>query len=125
MTGLALALSVAGAGGLGAVSRYLIDLVVNRRFTTGVPKGTITVNVIGSFIFGLTAGLIAHHHLASINSLIIGTGFCGGLTTASSAAFEAARLYLNNQKRDAATIITVGMTLSCLGAAAGLGIALF
>ena len=124
MTGIALATGVSGAGAIGAASRYLLDLVVTRRFPRTVPRGTMTVNVIGSFILGLVSGLVAHHHLAGTSNLIIGTGFCGGLTTASSAAFESARLF--HQKKTGAATVTIafGIGTSCIAGAIGLGIGL-
>ena len=117
-------MSVGGAGALGAVSRYLIDLTVTRRFMRTVPRGTMTVNVIGSFVLGLISGLVVHHSLADITEVIVGTGFCGGLTTASSAAFETARLMHQRHSQAAMITITVGIGLSCLAGAAGLGLAL-
>lgn len=124
MTGFALASSVSGAGAVGAASRYLLDLTITRRFPRTVPRGTITVNIIGSLILGLVSGLVAHHHLASVSNLIIGTGFCGGLTTASSAAFETARLFHQRKPTAAAATIALGIGTSCLAGAIGIGIGL-
>lgn len=124
MTGLSLAMSVAGAGAVGAVCRYLIDLAVTRKFVGTVPRGTMTVNVIGSFVLGLISGLVVHHDLANLTEVIIGTGFCGGFTTASSAAFETARLAHQHRSQAAAVTITVGIGLSCIAGAVGLGLAL-
>jgi len=124
VTGIALATSVSGAGAVGAASRYLLDLVVTRRFPRTVPRGTMTINIIGSFILGLISGLVVHHHLASVSDLIIGIGFCGGLTTASSAAFETARLFHQGKTSAAAMTITLGIGTSCIAGAIGLGIAL-
>lgn len=117
-------MSVSGAGALGSGSRYLTDLVISRRIQSSVPLGTMTVNIIGSFIFGLVAGLVAHHHLVNIMSMVIGTGFCGGLTTASSAAFETARLFHQGKGAAALTTIVLGIGTSCIAASIGLGIAL-
>ena len=122
MTGIALATGVSGAGAVGAASRYFLDLVVTRRFPRAVPRGTMTVNIIGSSILGLISGLVAHHHLAGVSNLIIGTGFCGGLTTASSAAFETARLFHQGKTSAAAMTITFGIGTSCIAGAIGLGI---
>lgn len=124
MTGLLLATGVSGAGALGAASRYLLDLVITRRFTGIVPRGTLTVNVIGSLILGLVSGLVAHHHLGGTANLVIGTGFCGGLTTASSAAFESARLFHQQRFTAATMVIVLGVGSSCLAGAIGLGIGL-
>ena len=124
MTGLELAAAVSAAGAVGATGRYLIDAAITRRFAREVPRGTMTVNVIGSFVLGLTSGLVAHHHLGVTTGIILGTGFCGGLTSASSAAFETARLA--HQRREAAAIATIvlGIGFSCLAGSFGLGIAL-
>lgn len=124
MTGFSLALSVGGAGAAGAVARYLIDLEITRHFPRTVPRGTITVNIIGSLIFGLLTGLIAHHHLAANVGVIFGTGFCGGLTTFSSSTFETARLLHEHEHGPAVAVITVGIGTACLAAACGLGLAL-
>lgn len=125
MTGLALVTSISGAGAVGAASRYLLDLAITRRFPRTVPRGTMTINIIGSLILGLVSGMVAHHHLASVSNLIIGTGFCGGLTTASSAAFETARLFHQGKSGAAAMTITIGIGSSCIAGAIGLGIGLF
>ncbi len=84
----------------------------------------MAINAVGSLILGLVAGFVVHHHLASVSNLIIGTGFCGGLTTASSAAFETARLFHQGETNAAMITITVGIGLSCIAGAIGLGIAL-
>jgi CrcB protein len=125
MTGFPLAMAVAAAGAIGCVVRYLIDLGITKRFTALVAGGTLTVNIVGSFVFGLVTGLIAHHHLGHLSAPIIGTGFCGGLTTASSAAFESARLYRLGHRSSAIFVTAGGITLSCAAAAVGLGLALF
>ncbi|HUY07238.1 MAG TPA: CrcB family protein [Acidimicrobiales bacterium] len=124
MTGLVLAASISGAGAIGAASRYLLDLIVTRNFPRIVPRGTMTINVIGSLILGLVSGLVTHHHLANVSNLVIGAGFCGGLTTASSAAFEAARLFHQGKSGPAVLTIVLGIGSSCLAGAIGLGIGL-
>ena len=48
--------------------------------TAAFPRGTILVNWVGSFLLGWFTGLgLSGHALA-----LLGTGFCGGLTTYSS-----------------------------------------
>ena len=41
----------------GAPARYLTDRAIQARHDTVVPWGTMTVNVVGSMILGLLAGL--------------------------------------------------------------------
>jgi CrcB protein len=71
-------------GAIGAPSRYLLDRFIQSRHRFRFPYGTLAVNVIGCFILGIVAGShwTAHQHA------LIGTGFCGGLTTFSTFSVE-------------------------------------
>jgi len=78
---------VVGAGGtLGAVLRYLVTQRVD---VTGLPAGTFTVNVVGSFVLGFVTFLGMDSQLL----LFVGTGACGSFTTFSSFSFETVRLW--------------------------------
>ncbi|GAA4890899.1 fluoride efflux transporter CrcB [Tessaracoccus lubricantis] len=72
------------AGGIGAVARAGVDLVIARRWAPW--KATLTVNVVGSFILGA-----ASVHLTGGWLSVVGAGFCGAFTTFSSACWQAAR----------------------------------
>jgi CrcB protein len=86
------------------------------------PFGTITVNVIGSLILGLLAGITLNHTEWTTTQVIIGTGFCGGLTTWSTASWETVRLIEEGANGTALRHTVVNLTAS-LGAA-GLGLLL-
>lgn len=75
-------------GAIGAPTRYLTDLVVQRLHATEFPWGTWTVNVGGSFILGSMAASGPAWAMT-----LIGTGFCGALTTFSTFGYETVRLY--------------------------------
>lgn len=77
-------------GCVGAVGRYSTDRVISARHDMVFPWGTFTVNMVGSAILGLVAGAAgsSSHWLL----LLIGTGFCGALTTFSTFNFETLRL---------------------------------
>ena len=81
---------VALGAAIGAPLRYLTDRFVTARVDSRLPWGTFTVNVTGSLILGLVAGA----GLAGDApwQLILGTGFCGALTTYSTFAWETVRL---------------------------------
>lgn len=76
-------------GAVGAPVRYLADLTVQRLHDTVVPWGTWTVNVVGSLGIGVVAGAGSPGWLLSL----VGTGFCGALTTFSTFGFETVRLF--------------------------------
>src|SRR5436189_2241414 len=80
------------AGGLGAGARFLIDGAVRRRWPTTIPVGTLFINITGSLLLGILTGLVLFHAGSGDLLLVIGTGFCGGYTTFSTASVETVRL---------------------------------
>ena len=74
-------LLVALGAAVGAAQRYVARHARDGRS----PRGTILVNWAGSLLLGLFSGIgLTGHPLA-----LLGTGFCGGLTTYSSFAVQA------------------------------------
>ncbi len=117
-----IALLVAVGAVVGAPARYIADVLISRR-TSGFPFGTLTVNVVGSLVLGLVAGLALHHGLSDHIKALVGTGFCGAFTTFSTFSQETATLARTSPAKAAANL--VGSTAAgLLAAAAGLGLAL-
>lgn len=119
-----LALAVAGAAGLGAVARYLLDQFVGHRVAGDFPYGTLVINISGSFLLGLMLGLAAHHGLTNAPTTILGAGFAGGYTTLSTWAFETLALVEQRQYRQATVNVVASTGLGLAAAAAGLALAL-
>ncbi|AEF95639.1 fluoride efflux transporter CrcB [Methanotorris igneus] len=75
-----------GIGGfIGAILRYVIGGIVPVKF--GLPTGTLTVNLIGSFILGFFM-YSSLFYISSDAKFFIATGFCGALTTFSTFSYE-------------------------------------
>jgi CrcB protein len=114
MTWLLVALGAA----VGAPARYLADRAVQARHESGRPWGTLAVNVAGSLVLGFVAGL----GVRAGWSALVGTGFCGALTTWSALGHETLRLLEEGDGRAAwgnlALSIAGGVTAAALGAAA-------
>lgn len=85
-------LAVAGGAALGAVSRYLIDQLIQSRGESVLPWGTFTVNMTGSLLFGFVLAASASDAIPSLAVAALGTGFCGSLTTFSTLSYETLRL---------------------------------
>ncbi|MCA1721492.1 MAG: CrcB family protein [Actinobacteria bacterium] len=100
-----IALLVVAGAAAGAPARLLVA-----RAVPGV-RATLLVNVLGSLLLGLFAGLGASTYG------LLGTGFCGAFTTFSTFAVEAEAL----PRRVGAGYVAASLVL-CLGAAA-LGLA--
>jgi CrcB protein len=105
-------LLVAGFGGLGAVSRWLVDLGLAARFGRTLPWGTIAVNILGSCVAGGLAGAAAGAHLGTSSVEVLAVGFCGGLTTFSAASFDVAREIERRRPGLGALLFTVPMVLA-------------
>lgn len=76
---------VAFGGAIGAVLRYLVGLAV------AFPYGTLTVNVIGSFLMGLVFVGLSAKGLDRFAPLVM-TGMLGGFTTFSAFSLDALKL---------------------------------
>jgi len=114
------ALAVALAGGAGAVLRYLLDGAVQDRTSGLFPFGTLTVNVIGSLVIGVVAGLVLRHGGPATLQSVVGTGLCGGLTTWSTASWETVRLVEEGSVATAVRFTVANLVLSLVAAAVGL-----
>lgn len=73
-------LLVALGAALGAPARYVTAHLLDDR----LPWGTVLVNVVGSFLLGLFSGMA----LSGETLALLGTGFCGALTTYSAFAVQ-------------------------------------
>ena len=74
-------------GAIGAPMRYLTDLFVQSRHDTVFPWGTLTVNVTGSLLLGGLASAVSNAGAPAWLLTLVGTGFCGALTTFSTFGF--------------------------------------
>jgi len=73
------------AGGLGSITRYLVGGFALRYLGTSFPYGTLTVNLVGSFMMALIVELsLSSSWIPPGLRLILTTGFLGGFTTYSS-----------------------------------------
>lgn len=105
-------------GALGAPARYFTDRVVQSRHDSGFPWGTFTVNVAGSLLLGVLFGALASPWLTTL----VGTGFCGALTTYSTFGYET--VLLGSRRATLYALLNAfGSVAAGLGAA-GLGLAL-
>ena len=97
---------------VGAPLRYVVDRAVQSRHETMFPWGTFTVNVVGCLILGALSGAGS----ASPTYSLLGTGFCGALTTYSTFSYEAFRLVEQKEYFYAAMNIVISI-IAGVGAA--------
>jgi CrcB protein len=105
-------LLVAAGAAVGAPARYLTDRVIQARHDSVFPWGTLAVNVAGSFVLGVLAGLPA----GAATTGGLGAGVCRALTTYSTFGYETLRL-AQDGARGYAVANAAGPVLAAVGAA--------
>ena len=92
-------LLLVGLGGfIGSAARFLVSKLNLSWHFFSIPMGTLTVNVLGSFIIGILVGISVKSDLISTDlRVFLMVGFCGGFTTFSSFSSENLMLMQNGQ----------------------------
>lgn len=115
-------LSVAFGGALGASLRYLTNVGTTRAFGTGFPVGTLTVNIVGSFVMGVIVVVLARKG-GNIYAPFLMTGVLGGFTTFSAFSLDTLTLFERGETGLAGLYVGVSVALSLAAIAAGVLIA--
>ena len=111
-------LAVGCGGFLGAVARYSITGLMQKKFPGFLPGGTMLVNVSGCLLIGILMAMVTEHvwlfkHETFRRFLI--TGILGSLTTFSTFGYETVELIQESDLRSAAWNVVGNL---CLGFAA-------
>lgn len=89
---------IALGGAVGSVLRYGVTLLANEHGGTAFPYGTILVNLIGSFLFGLLFVYFGNHlGIEPKYKLLLTTGLLGGFTTFSTYTMELLSFLLHGE----------------------------
>ena len=107
-------------GALGTLLRYCISIWISGNSVPDkFPWGTFTVNLTGSLIIGLLAGVYNNGDLSVNMKLFLFVGLLGGFTTFSSFSLECISLFRNGQIINALMYILGSNVLGLLLAAGG------
>ena len=85
---LALLLSVGIGGFIGAILRFSISNWIGKTTTTAFPLGTLSVNLLGSFLIGFLFLYFQQSNLSPTQKALFITGLLGALTTFSTFSLE-------------------------------------
>lgn len=111
---------VATGGALGAVLRYTIFLSVPVSGSQLFPWATFIVNLIGSFLIGVTLEILQHNIISEYYRFLIVVGFLGALTTFSTYVFDILRLLIEQEYRMAFLYFLLSNIFTLLLTATGL-----
>jgi len=100
---------------IGAPARFAIDQYIRKH--TDKPYGILLVNVLGSFVFGLTMKSADNTHA------LFAIGFAGAFTTWSTFMLDFFLAYELKKYKDAAINLSASLVLGLLAASLGMALA--
>jgi CrcB protein len=112
---------IAAGGAVGAVARYMVMVGVARLWGSAFPWGTLTVNVVGSFVLGALIEILAlvWSPGEGVRALLV-VGMLGAFTTFSTFSLDVVTLYERGALAAAASYIIASVVLSVAALFAGL-----
>ena len=114
-------LLIVGAGSfIGGAMRYLLSTFMKNICGQGFPWGTLAVNLLGCFLFGIVFAIFSKNSSADNTLyLLLTTGVCGGFTTFSTFANESVQMLQHGNISGfigyVATSVIAGFLLLALG----------
>lgn len=116
-----LAVAIALAGAAGALARWGLTAGMHRWIPGVFPIGTLTVNVLGCFLFGCLAPLLADRaQVPLVLRTAVLTGFLGAFTTFSAFSFDSLELMRSGHTLKAVANVALSLVLAILAMALGL-----
>lgn len=111
------------AGSIGTLSRYWMANFVQQLWMGLFPFGTLAVNSLGCFLFGVVWTMAEDRLLFSSETRLIAlTGFIGAFTTFSTYMFESTRLIQTSEWRMAILSVLAENVLGFLLVLAGFAV---
>lgn len=120
-----LLLMIALGGAAGAVARYGLSGWVQDLLGTTFPMGTMMVNVIGSFLLGLSVPLFESLAWSAEVRTMVTIGFLGAFTTYSTFSYEAVVLLEGGEWTRAGTYMGGSLLLGLVAVVGGMAVASF
>ncbi len=121
MNGMNIWIAIGAGGAVGAMARHGVSRVSLHLLGPNFPWGTLSVNVVGSFIMGAVIVWLSRHepHSTAMRAFLT-VGVLGAFTTFSTFSLDVVTLYKDRTIQIAAAYLLASVILSIVGLAAGL-----
>lgn len=119
--------SVGIGGAIGSILRFMLTYISVERFGPAFPIGTLSVNLVGSFLIGVIAELAitGNFGVSRETRTFITVGILGGFTTFSSFSYDTLVLVRDAGVPSALGYVAGSVVFGLLAAYAGVVIARF
>ncbi len=107
---------------IGGILRYLLSQIIQSKFLSTFPFGTLSVNIIGCFLIGLAFGFSERSYFPVEWRLFLVTGLLGGFTTFSSFSNETISLIRDGQSWLALSYVATSVFVGLVATFAGISI---
>ncbi|MEO8567984.1 MAG: fluoride efflux transporter CrcB [Ginsengibacter sp.] len=107
---------------IGGILRYLLTQLIQTKFLSTFPFGTLSVNIIGCFLIGVIFGFSERSYISMEWRLFLVTGFLGGFTTFSSFSNETIALIRDGQNWLALSYVASSVIVGLAATFAGISI---
>jgi CrcB protein len=115
---MGLTMAIAAGGALGALGRHWLTIGVHRLTGAGFPYGTVTVNIVGSFVMGaLYVILVERLAMHAPWRAFLLVGVLGAFTTFSTFSMDTLHI-LEQGQMGKALVHVLATVLLCLAACA-------
>lgn len=116
-------LAIALGGAFGALCRHGVNIGAVRLMGHGFPYGTLSVNILGSFLMGLLIAVFAQYWQPSESlRVFLITGFLGAFTTFSTFSLDVVTLWERQAYLHGALYLSGSVILSIGALFAGLAL---
>ncbi|BAS67087.1 fluoride efflux transporter CrcB [Bathymodiolus septemdierum thioautotrophic gill symbiont] len=123
MTFFPTVLAIGVGATIGASMRYYLTVFINSIFGHGFPYGTLSANVLGSFLAGIFVVIILEKAMLNeVYRLLLLVGLTGSLTTMSTLSWESVEMISMGHYEQAGLNILLNIVLSL--SAVGVGVVL-
>ena len=107
---------------IGGICRYLLSQLIQNKFLSTFPFGTLGVNIIACFLIGVVFGLSDRGNLTMEWRLFLATGILGGFSTFSAFSNETVALLRDGQLWQAFIYISCSVVIGLLATFIGISL---